>query len=84
MSLEHSPARSRKAAAAVVDPTYTVDSFCAAEAISRAQLYRAWREGWGPDYYLNGVERRITTAARMRWQAQREAAARAKAAGERE
>jgi len=80
MSSEHSPARSRKAAAAVVDPTYTVDSFCAAEAMSRAQLYRAWREGWGPDYYLNGVERRITTAARMRWQREREAAARAKAA----
>jgi len=75
MSSEHSPARGRKAAAAsVIDPTYTVDSFCAAEVISRAQLYRAWKDGWGPRYYLNGVERRITHAARLEWQREREAA----------
>jgi hypothetical protein len=77
MSLEHSPARGRKtASAAVNDPTYTVDEFCAAERISRSMLYRAWKEGWGPHYYLNGVSRRITHRERLEWQAQREAAAR--------
>ena len=76
MSLEHSPARGRKgAAAAVIDPTYTISTFCEAEAMSRAQLYRAWKDGWGPRYYLNGVERRITHTARLDWQRAREAAA---------
>jgi hypothetical protein len=42
VSLEHSPARNRKAAnIAVHDPSYTVDEFCAAERMSRSMLYKA-------------------------------------------
>ena len=81
MSLEHNPARDRKMAnAAVNDPSYTVDDFCAAERMSRSMLYKAWAEGWGPDFYRVGVTRRITHRARLEWQRQREAEA--AAAGE--
>jgi hypothetical protein len=55
------------------DPTYTPNEFCAAERISRSQLYEAWKQGWGPRYYLNGKRRRITHAARLEWQRTREA-----------
>ena len=61
----------------VVDPTLTVNQFCAAEKISRSQLYDLWKQKKGPDYYLNGKCRRITYEARVRWQRQREAEARA-------
>lgn len=77
MSLEHSPVRAHKTAnAAVSDPSYTVDDFCAAERMSRSMLYRAWQEAWGPDFYWVGNTRRITHRARLKWQAEREAAAR--------
>lgn len=81
MSLEHSPARQSAAVARhdIIDPTYTLNQFCAAEQISRAQLYEAWKEGWGPDYYWNGKHRRITHRARLEWQRKREAAARSAA-----
>ena len=76
MSLEHSPARNRKAAnAAVNDPSYTIDEFCAAERMSRSMLYKAWAQGWGPVFYRVGVTRRITHRARLEWQRQREAEA---------
>ena len=76
VSLEHSPARNRKAAnIAVNDPSYTVDEFCAAERMSRSMLYKAWAEGWGPEFYWVGVTRRITHRARLEWQRQREAEA---------
>jgi hypothetical protein len=74
MSLEHSPARGGTALG-VSDPSYTVDQFCAAERMSRSMLYKAWSEGWGPDFYWVGVTRRITHRARQEWQRQREAAA---------
>ena len=76
MSLEHSPARGRKMAnAAITDPSYTVEEFCAAERMSRSMLYKAWAEEWGPDFYWVGVTRRITHRARLEWQRQREAEA---------
>jgi hypothetical protein len=76
VSLEHNPARDRKtASAAVNDPSYTVDEFCAAERMSRSMLYKAWAEGWGPDFYRVGVTRRITHRARLAWQREREAKA---------
>jgi hypothetical protein len=76
VSLEQSPARGRKTAnAAVNDPSYTVDEFCAAERMSRSMLYKAWAEGWGPDFYWVGVRRRITQRARLKWQRDREGAA---------
>ena len=73
MSSEHSTARDRKMAnAAITDPSYTVDEFCAAERISRSMLYKAWAEGWGPNFYRVGVTRRITHRARLEWQRERE------------
>jgi hypothetical protein len=60
----------------VDDPTYTVKTFCTAEHMSRSMLYRAWSEGWGPEFYWVGNTRRITQRARLDWQKQREAAAR--------
>ena len=45
------------------------------ERMSRAMLYKAWAEGWGPDFYWVGVTRRITHRARLEWQRQREAEA---------
>ena len=75
MSLEHSPTRDPKTGAAINDPSYTVDEFCAAERMSRSMLYKAWAEGWGPDFYWVGVTRRITHRARLAWQRAREAEA---------
>jgi len=43
--------------------------------MSRSMLYKAWTEGWGPDFYRVGVTRRITHRARLEWQRQREAEA---------
>jgi hypothetical protein len=42
-------------------------------------LYKAWAEGWGPNFYWVGVTRRITHRARLEWQRQREAEAAAAA-----
>jgi hypothetical protein len=79
LSLEHNPARTRKALSkAVNEPSYTINEFCAAERMSRAMLYRAWTEGWGPSFYWIGVTRRITHRARLDWQRQREAEAAAR------
>jgi hypothetical protein len=47
--------------AKINDPTLTVDEFCAAERISKAQLYLDWKKGQGPDYFMNGKCRRIST-----------------------
>ena len=56
MSLEHSPARQRKAAGTpVYEPSYTPSGFCAAEHISRTALYKLWKAGKGPRFYWNGV-----------------------------
>jgi hypothetical protein len=78
MSLEHGPARQhpKMEGTPVFEPSYTVDEFCTAERMSRSMLYKAWQEGWGPRFYLNGVSKRITHEARLEWQRQREAAAR--------
>jgi hypothetical protein len=76
VSLEHSCSRDRKTAnAAITDPSYTVEEFCAAERMSRSMLYKARAEGWGPNFYWVGVTRRITHRARLEWQRQREAEA---------
>jgi hypothetical protein len=74
MSFEQSSGRDQKTANAVItDPSYTVKEFCAAERISRTTLYKAWAEGWGPDFYRVGATRRITHRARIAWQRAREA-----------
>jgi hypothetical protein len=48
--------------------SYTVSTFCAAEHISRAMLYKLWSQGQGPRYYMVGNRRRITHQARIEWQ----------------
>ena len=55
------------------DQSYTVNEFCEAERISRAMIYKAWADGWGPRYYLVGTVRRISHQARLEWQQAREA-----------
>jgi hypothetical protein len=61
----------------VTEPSLTINEFCAAEKISRAQLYLLWAEGKGPKYYIVGKasHRRITHQARLDWQAERTAEA---------
>jgi hypothetical protein len=34
------------------DISYTINEFCGAERISRGLLYKLWRAGLGPRYYL--------------------------------
>ena len=74
MSLGHSPNRAG-ASFSVPDASLTIREFCQAEKISRSMLYRAWAEGWGPEFYFVGVSKRITHRARLEWQREREAAA---------
>jgi excisionase family DNA binding protein len=57
------------------DPTYTIDEFCKLERIHRSTLYKLWRQGQGPRYFLIGSHRRITEQARQDWHRDREAAA---------
>jgi ribosomal protein L16/L10AE len=68
--------RGRRMGMPVADQSFTVTEFAHAERMSKGMVYRAWNEGWGPAYYWVGVTRRITQAARLEWQRQREAAAR--------
>jgi hypothetical protein len=56
-----------------LNQTYTLDEFCEAERISRAMLYKLWRQGQGPRFYFLGNRRRITSAAREEWQRENEA-----------
>ena len=57
------------------DESYTIDSFIAAERMSRSALYLAWRRGRGPRYYNIDGRRRITAEARRDWHHQLEAEA---------
>jgi hypothetical protein len=57
----------------VTDESLTINEFCAAEKLSRSMLYRAWKEGWGPHYFLVGTHRRISHEARIEWRREREA-----------
>jgi hypothetical protein len=59
---------------AILDPSYTVDEFCRAERKSRSQLYKEWKLGIGPRFYLKGDKRIITHKARLDYQHEREAA----------
>ena len=54
------------------EPTYSVNTFCVAEDISRGQLYEFWKQGKGPRFYYNGRCRRITHQSRLDWQRERE------------
>ena len=59
----------------VPDPSLTVDEFCAAEKVSRSQLYKDWNRGTGPRFYYNGTRRRISEESRREWRRARESAA---------
>jgi len=83
MSLEHGPARQRRAAGALFEPSYTLAEFCQAERISRSKLYELWKAGKGPRFYLNGVCRIIPHSARVAWQQARMSEAEAQAQAER-
>jgi hypothetical protein len=61
------------------DLSLTINEFCAAEKISRSQLYEDWKDGTGPDFFLVGSHRRISAEARERWRRKREAEARSAA-----
>jgi hypothetical protein len=54
--------------------SYTVDTFCEAERISRSMLYKLWSQGQGPRFFMVGTVRRISHEARLEWQRQMEAA----------
>jgi hypothetical protein len=71
MSLEHSSARGGAGAS----PSWTTAEFCKLEKISRSSLYKMWRMGIGPRYYLNGVCRIIPEEARREFHHKRMAAA---------
>ena len=53
----------------------TVDEFCRAHRMSRAQLYEDWAQKRGPRFYYNGNRRRITPEAAADWRREREAEA---------
>jgi hypothetical protein len=53
---------------------YDINHFCDAHCIGRSLLYKLWREGRGPKYFLAGSERRITVEAAAAWRAEMEAA----------
>jgi hypothetical protein len=57
------------------EESYSVDTFCRAENISRSFLYKLWLQGRGPRYYTLGSVRRISHQARLEWQQRMEAAA---------
>lgn len=58
----------------MVEQSYTVNEFCAAERISRGMLYKLWGQGKGPRFYMVGSVRRISHTARVEWHQQLEAA----------
>lgn len=46
---------------------YTIPSFCGAHGISRAHLYRLWKEGKGPRTMQIGTRRLISVEAAADW-----------------
>ena len=53
--------------------SYTVDAFAASERMSRSMVYKLWKQGKGPRFYMVGTVRRISHQARIDWQREREA-----------
>jgi hypothetical protein len=67
VSFEHSQARAGRAC-------FTVNEFCDAHRLSRAQLYNLWNAGIGPRWMANGSRRLISVEAAADWRREREAA----------
>jgi hypothetical protein len=63
--IEHSP----------VIAAFTVDEFCDSHRVSRTNLYNLWKQGRGPRFFWNGVQRRITAEAAAEWRQQMESEA---------
>ena len=61
-------------------PSYSVDGFAEAEDISRSMVYKLWKQGKGPRFYMVGNVRRISHEARIDWQREQEVAASVEAA----
>ncbi len=59
----------------MTDQSLTVNEFCRAESISRAMIYKLWRQGKGPRWFNVGTSRRISHEARVEWRRQLEAEA---------
>lgn len=49
------------------DRPLSPDEFIQAENIGRSTLFKAWREGWGPEFYFIGKKKLISPEARMAW-----------------
>ena len=60
-----------------VTDVYSVNSFCESHQISRALLYKLWKEGKGPRQFKLGKRTLITREAAAEWRAnlERETAA---------
>jgi predicted DNA-binding transcriptional regulator AlpA len=57
------------------DRSLTINQFCEAEQVSRAMLYKLWKQGKGPRWFNVGNSRRISHEARAQWRRQLEAEA---------
>jgi hypothetical protein len=67
MSLEHSPARQRRAA-------HSPREFAELHGLSVALLYKLWKQGLGPDRMKAGTRTLISDEAGARWRRERERA----------
>jgi hypothetical protein len=54
------------------EPSYTIAEFCDAENICRGMYYKLKRAGKGPREMAVGTHKRISHAARIDWQRDRE------------
>ena len=74
--------RKRRARLDVAIVAYDIKRFCDANCIGRSLLYKLWKQGRGPRYFLAGTERRITVEAAAEWRAAMQAATDRARAGE--
>ena len=56
----------------IIDPSYTIAEFCAAEHITAPTFYKLKRAGLGPKEMRHGAAIRISHRARLEWQEARE------------
>jgi predicted DNA-binding transcriptional regulator AlpA len=57
------------------EPSYTIDSFCEAERISRSMFYKLGKQGKTPRTFRVGAAVHISPEARREWRREREAEA---------
>jgi hypothetical protein len=62
--------------------SYTPYELAELERISRAMLYKMWKQGKGPRFYCIGNRRRISEEARIEWRRKLEACGSGKAAND--